>query len=121
MYAFISSHPDIGYAVTMVSKFSTYPGKYHFKLLKGVARYLKHTINWEIRFHRPRLLAEPFPGVFSIIIKHDIPEEKSLLKTFDIDIKTPQLKGFMDAAHTNDVLQLDLCSLLLGRCTNTGF
>ena len=45
MYPFICSRPDIGYAVTTLSKFSTCPGEYHFKLLKGVARYLKHTIN----------------------------------------------------------------------------
>ena len=88
MYAFISSRPDIGYAVTTLSKFSTCPGRYHFKLLKGVARYLKHTINWGIRFHQPRPMAEPFPGPFSIVVKHDIPEEKNLLKTFEIDINT---------------------------------
>ena len=103
MYIFISSRPDIGYAVTTMSKFSTCPGKYHFTLLKGVARYLKHTINWGIRFHQPRPLTEPFPGAFSIIMKHNIPEEKNLLKTFDIDINTAQLKGFVDAAHANNL------------------
>ena len=38
MYAFVSCRPDIGYAVTTLSKFSTCPGDYHFKLLKGVAK-----------------------------------------------------------------------------------
>ena len=103
MYAFISSRPDIGYAITTLSKFSTCPGEYHFKLLKGVARYLKHTINWGIRFHRPRPLAEPHPGAYNIVINHEIPKEKNLMKTFDININSAQLKGFVDAAHANDL------------------
>ena len=36
-------------------------------------------------------------------MKHDNPEEKNLLKTFEIDINTAQLKGFVDAAHANDL------------------
>ena len=101
MYAYVSSRPDIGYAVCTLSKFSTCPGEYHFKLLKGVARYLKHTINWGIRFHQPRDLPEPHPGAFSIVINHEIPEEKNLQTVFDININSAQLKGFVDAAHGN--------------------
>ena len=38
MYAYITCCPDIGYAVTTLSKFSTGPSAYHYKLLKGVAK-----------------------------------------------------------------------------------
>ena len=40
MYAYITCRCDIGYAVTTLSKFSTSPSPYHYKLLKGVAKYL---------------------------------------------------------------------------------
>ena len=46
MYAYITCRPDIGYAVTSLSKFSNAPSKYHYKLLKGVAKYLRSTIDW---------------------------------------------------------------------------
>ena len=45
MYAYITCHPDIGYAVTTLSKFSSAPTEYHYMLLKGVAIYLQNTIN----------------------------------------------------------------------------
>ena len=68
-----------------------------------MAQYLKHTINWGIQFHRPRPLAEPHPGAYNIVINHEIPKEKNLMKTFDININSAQLKGFVDAAHANDL------------------
>jgi hypothetical protein len=50
MYAYITCQPDIGYyAVITLSKFSTSPSAYHYKLLKGVAKYLRSTILWGIR------------------------------------------------------------------------
>ena len=48
-------------------------------------------------------MPEPHPGVFSIVLNHEIPEEKNLQKTFDININSAQLKGFVDAAHANDL------------------
>ena len=35
------------------------------------------------------------------MLDHEIPNEKGLAKSFDIDINTTQLKGFVDAAHGN--------------------
>ena len=50
MYAYILCCPDIGYIVTTLSKFSSAPTDYHYKSLKGVAKYLRNTIKWRIRF-----------------------------------------------------------------------
>ena len=50
MYAHITCRPDIGYAVTTLSKFSSAPTEFHYKLLKGVAKYLRNTAEWGIRF-----------------------------------------------------------------------
>ena len=103
MYAYVTSRPDLSYSVTTLSKFSTCPGDYHFHLLKGIAMYLKKTINWGIRFHRPRYMKEPYPGAFSIVVNHILPDDSNLEKTFDIDINTIQLKAFVDASHGNDL------------------
>ena len=56
MYSYITCRPDIGYSVTTLSKFSTAPAEYHYKLLRMVAMYLLKTADWEIRFKRTKPL-----------------------------------------------------------------
>ena len=43
MYAYVMCHPDIGYAVTTLSKFSTFLTNYHYSCLRGVVQYLSRT------------------------------------------------------------------------------
>ena len=43
LYAYITAHPDIGYAVAILSKFSTAPSVVHYQRLKHVAFYLRAT------------------------------------------------------------------------------
>jgi hypothetical protein len=38
MYVYITCRPDIGYAITSLSKFPSVPSPFHYKLLKGVAK-----------------------------------------------------------------------------------
>ena len=59
MYAYITCWPDIGYAVSTLSKFSSASTKYHYKLLKGVEKYLHNTIKWGIWFRCPKHLNHP--------------------------------------------------------------
>ena len=40
MYAYVTCCPDIGYAVTTLSKFASKPSQVHYTFLKGVAKYL---------------------------------------------------------------------------------
>ena len=40
MYVYITYRPDIGYAITTLSKFSSEPSAFHYKQLRGVAKYL---------------------------------------------------------------------------------
>jgi hypothetical protein len=56
MYVYITCQPDIGYAITSLSKFSSAPSPFHYKLLKGVAKYLRSTMHWGIRYKRPKQL-----------------------------------------------------------------
>ena len=46
MYAYVTCRPDIGYAITTLSKFSHCPADYHFRMLKKVTRYLHRTKSW---------------------------------------------------------------------------
>ena len=48
MYTYITCCLDIGYAFTTLSKILSTPTKYHYKLLKGVVKYLGNTIKWGI-------------------------------------------------------------------------
>ena len=52
MYCYVTCRPDIGYAITTLSKFSSAPAQIHFTLLKGVAKYLRATQSWGIYYKR---------------------------------------------------------------------
>ncbi|MCO5575171.1 hypothetical protein L7F22_028968 [Adiantum nelumboides] len=43
MYAMVATRPDIAYAVGVVSRFMSNPGKKHWEAVKGVLRYLNGT------------------------------------------------------------------------------
>ena len=53
MSVYITCQPDIGYAITTLLKFSSEPYAFHYKLLCGIAKYLRSTITWGIRFNCP--------------------------------------------------------------------
>jgi hypothetical protein len=56
MYVYTTFRPDIGYANTSLSKFSSAPAMFHHKLLQGVAKYLCSTMHWGIRYKRSKSL-----------------------------------------------------------------
>ena len=43
MYAMIATRPDIAFAVGVVSRYMSNPGKKHWEAMKGIMRYLKAT------------------------------------------------------------------------------
>ena len=43
MYAMVCTRPDIGYAIGVVSRFMSNPGKEHWNAVKWILRYLKGT------------------------------------------------------------------------------
>ena len=97
LYAYVTCRPDIGYAITTLSKFSIAPAPLHFSLLKGVAKYLRRTINWGITYRKsvptPDLPASPDIPLAAADDLPDFPRPSSPL----------QLLGFVDAAHANDL------------------
>ena len=56
MYAYVTCRPDIGYAITTMSKFSTKPSAKYYEYLKGIGIYLRLTKDWGIKFKRTRAL-----------------------------------------------------------------
>ncbi|MGJ2631364.1 reverse transcriptase domain-containing protein, partial [Salmonella enterica subsp. enterica serovar Paratyphi A] len=48
MYAMIATRPDIAFAVGVVSRYMSNPGKKHWDAVKGILRYLKATKNMRI-------------------------------------------------------------------------
>jgi hypothetical protein len=97
MYVYITCRPDIGYAITSLSKFSSAPSPFHYKLLKGVAKYLRSTMHWGLRYKCPKRLphlpsGEPYTEL------QDDPNNP-----FPVNINLPLLQCFVDAAHGNDL------------------
>nr|GAT59056.1 predicted protein [Mycena chlorophos] len=50
MYASLGTRPDITFAVTKLSKFSSNPGPAHWEAAKRVIRYLHGTSRWELTY-----------------------------------------------------------------------
>ena len=111
IYAMITCCPDIGYAITTLSKFLTAPSAYHYKLLPSVAKYLKSAIDWGICFKQPSPMIidesqyeeNQEKNGFSRATPYSIPNDPTLTSSFDVDIDTPVLHCFVDAAYANNL------------------
>ena len=97
LYSYVTCRPDIGYAVTTLSKFSISPASFHYTLLKGIAKYLRRTIDWGIVYTK----TTPDEG---------LPPSKQSPLTYPQDLPafpepaySLQLQCFVDAAHANDL------------------
>ncbi|KAG7343608.1 reverse transcriptase RNA-dependent DNA polymerase [Nitzschia inconspicua] len=88
---------NIGYAVVTLSKFASAPHAYHYSCLKGVARYLRRTKHWGIRFARRTHDPSLSPGT-----PHNLSLDPSL-PPFPSIPSPLQLTGYVDAAHANDL------------------
>ena len=100
MYIYITCRPDIGYAITTLSKFSSKLSAIHYKLLRGVAKYLQSTITWGIRFNRPSPL-----NLDKLKDSVPYPELVNSKDNFPVDVNRPVLQVFTDAAFGNDLTQ----------------
>ena len=76
------------------------PTKYYYKPLKGVAKYLRNTIDWGIHFCWSKQLHHP---QFKPSKWYDIPIDKINNQNFDININQPILTGFVNASHANEL------------------
>jgi len=56
IYAYIVYFLDIGYAVVLLSHFTTTPAKEHYMSLKGICKYLWHTKHWGLVYWQSSLI-----------------------------------------------------------------
>ena len=98
MYVYITCRPDIGYAITTFSKFSSEPSAFHYKLLRGVAKYLCSTITWGIRFNRPSPL-----NLDKLDKLVPYPELANTKDVFPVDVNRPVLQVFTNFAFRNNL------------------
>jgi hypothetical protein len=48
LYAYVTTRPDIRYAITTMAKFAISPVKINYNRLKGIVKYLHNTLEWGI-------------------------------------------------------------------------
>ena len=95
-YAYVLCRPDIGYAVTLLSRFSTAPHKEHYHALRQICKYLRKTADWGIIYWRPK------PQLTLPDVQLDLVELDPSLGTFPAS-PLHRLVGFVDAAHATDI------------------
>ena len=98
MYVYITCRPDIGYATSTLLKLSSELSAFHYKLLCGVAKNLRSTITWSIRFNRPSPL-----NLDKLYESVPYPELANSKDDFLVDVNRPVLQVFTDAAFGNDI------------------
>ena len=98
MYCYVSYRLDIVNGVTILSKFSSTTYGYHYICLNNLARYLRITRDWGIRYKRrgPRLDL-PEPKCHSIVWDKNIHKPKQ-------DIDKSDLIFPVDAAKGNELI-----------------
>ena len=50
MYAMLGTRPDIAFAITTLSQFSSNPGPKHWMAIKRLLRYLRGTLNYSLTY-----------------------------------------------------------------------
>ena len=60
MYAMVAMRPDIAYAVGVVSRYMSNPGKKHWDAIKSILRYLSGTVDRQLCYGRGELSIEGY-------------------------------------------------------------
>ena len=107
MYDYITCRPDISFASTTMSKFSTKPSKYHYELLKSVAKYLQETKELGIKYTRSVKRNDLSPAS---LISDAVVDEK--LPPFPVDINPPKLMVFVGVTYANNQRKLWWCNCI---------
>jgi hypothetical protein len=97
LYSYITFRPDVGYAVVALSKFGSAHSSFHISCPKNVAKYLRRTKHWGIRFTCRVCDSSLIPGEpYGIRLDSNLP-------SFPAASHTLQLTVFVDAPHANDL------------------
>jgi hypothetical protein len=75
MYAMVCLHPDLSYAMSLVSRYMTNPDKEHWNVVKWIFRYLQNTSNAYLQFDKIR---EGLVGYVDLDFAADLDKRRSL-------------------------------------------
>ncbi|KAI2510373.1 gag-polypeptide of LTR copia-type [Fragilaria crotonensis] len=96
IYVYVVARIDIGFAVTLLARFSDHPVKIHFDSLRRLARYLRMTKDWGLIF-----------GVLLRSIPSQLETSSSWCPTLVARLPSAAiahlLAGYVDAAHATDL------------------
>lgn len=53
IYAMLDTRPDIAFAVSVVSRYSSNPTEAHYSIVKRIFRYLRATVHWHLTYKGP--------------------------------------------------------------------
>ena len=53
MYAMLGTRPDIAFAVSVVSRYSSNPTPKHYRAVKRIFRYLRTIVHWQLTYKGP--------------------------------------------------------------------
>jgi KUP system potassium uptake protein len=95
IYAYVVCRLDIGYAVTLLSRFANSPCKEHYIALKTVCKYLRATADWGILYWRTS------PNDTLPDVPCAQPSLDPSLPSFPMSAPL-ELTGFVDAAYATD-------------------
>jgi hypothetical protein len=73
IYVYVVARPDIGFAVTLLARFSDHPAKIHFDSLRRLARYLRMTKDWGLFYWRSKPIPLLPAGTFTILNTRRVP------------------------------------------------
>ena len=76
MFAYVSCRPDIGYAITLLSRYGSNPNAYQYNCLRKIAMYLRGTKKWGIIYKRqePRKDLEDIPCEETVNMDDSLPK-----------------------------------------------
>lgn len=97
IYIYVVARIDIGFAVTLLARFSDHPSKIHFDSLRRLARYLRMTKDWGLIYWRPAHLPSLPMGTFVALTSDPT------LPSFPQPLLPTTLSGYVDAAHATDL------------------
>ncbi|KAH9770027.1 Integrase catalytic domain-containing protein [Citrus sinensis] len=78
MYAMVLTRPDLSYAVNLVSKFMSNPGKEHWRAVKWILKYLRGTTSYGLLYGKGRVNYNLVEGFVDSDYAGDLDNRRSL-------------------------------------------
>lgn len=78
MYLMVCTIPDLAHALSVVSRYMSNPGKYHWTAVKWLLRYVKGTANYGLKYTADGLFLNKLNGFVDADYAGDCDKRRSL-------------------------------------------